>query len=63
MCISTTKIWQECCTKVGFEVVQENYPVGLLSGDSPKYFLNRVVRRSLSLFDQDQELVVIAKKS
>jgi len=46
----------------GFEVVQKNYPL-FLNGIFPiEFFLNRIFRRLLSVFNQDQELVVIAKK-
>lgn len=46
----------------GFEVIQENYPLFTNKFDSPEFFLNRIFRRTLSLFHNDQELFVIAKK-
>uniref|UniRef100_UPI0032171EDF class I SAM-dependent methyltransferase n=1 Tax=uncultured Draconibacterium sp. TaxID=1573823 RepID=UPI0032171EDF len=46
----------------GFEVIQKNYPL-FLNGLFPvEFFLNRIFRRLLTVFNQDQELVIIAKK-
>jgi 2-polyprenyl-3-methyl-5-hydroxy-6-metoxy-1,4-benzoquinol methylase len=47
---------------LGFKVVQQNYPAGLIKNDSLKFFLNRIARRSLTTFHQDQELIIIAEK-
>jgi 2-polyprenyl-3-methyl-5-hydroxy-6-metoxy-1,4-benzoquinol methylase len=47
----------------GFEQVQENYPLFLKGNNSPKSVLERAVRRSFSVLDMDQELVVVAKKA
>jgi SAM-dependent methyltransferase len=45
-----------------FDVIQKNYPIGIMGWHAPEFFINRLVRRSLSLFDADQELLVIARK-
>ncbi len=50
-------------TRQGFTVVRQNYPLLMKGPFSPAFFLNRVVRRALSWFDADQELVVIARKN
>lgn len=47
----------------GFEVVQENYPVWTGKYYSFSFFTSRILRRSLSLFNSDQELFVIARKT
>jgi len=44
----------------GYTVIQKNYPVWVKNSFSPKFFLNRLVRRSLSFIDADQEILVIA---
>lgn len=46
----------------GFEVVQENYPIWTGKYFSFSFFTSRIFRRSLSLFNSDQELLVIARK-
>lgn len=46
----------------GFEVVQENYPLFMNRFFSVGFFLNRVFRKSLSIFRADQEILVIARK-
>lgn len=46
----------------GFKVIQENYPVLLSKYDSFSFFMNRIFRRSLRIFNNDQELLVIARK-
>lgn len=46
----------------GFEVVQENYPFIIKKFDSIDFFANRLFRRFLSVFNSDQELVIIARK-
>lgn len=46
----------------GFKVVQENYPIWTGKLFSFNFFSNRILRRSLSLFNSDQELIVIARK-
>lgn len=53
---------QQMLEVCGFEVIQKNYPL-LLNGLLPlDFFLNRIFRRLLSVFKQDQELVILAKK-
>ncbi len=44
----------------GFKVLQLNYPLWVSSHDSIKFLINRTGRRMLSIFNLDQELVVIA---
>jgi 2-polyprenyl-3-methyl-5-hydroxy-6-metoxy-1,4-benzoquinol methylase len=46
----------------GFKVIQKNYPVFVKKLNSPASLLNRLVRKSLSVFGIDQELVVVAQK-
>lgn len=46
----------------GFEVLQKNYPLFILNYSNPEFFANRIFRRSLSLFNSDQEILVIARK-
>ena len=46
----------------GFEVIQENYPVLMSKYDSFNFFINRIFRRSLRTFNNDQELLILAKK-
>jgi len=46
----------------GFEVIQENYPVLMNKLDTFSFFLNRIFRRSLRTFNNDQELLIIARK-
>lgn len=46
----------------GFEVIQENYPVFAGKFDTFNFYINRIFRRSLSLFNNDQEIFVIARK-
>ena len=46
---------------MGYEVIQQNYPLFKGNSFSPEAFLNRLVRRGLSFFDLDQELLVIAR--
>lgn len=46
----------------GFEVVQENYPYFIKKFDTIEFFANRLFRRFLSVFNSDQELVIIARK-
>ncbi|MDD4108656.1 MAG: class I SAM-dependent methyltransferase [Prolixibacteraceae bacterium] len=45
----------------GYEVIQQNYPVWMKGSHSVEFFLNRLVRSSLSLIDADQEILVFAK--
>ena len=47
----------------GFKVVQQNYPIFTGKYFSIEFFLNRLFRKSLSIFNSDQELLVIAQKS
>lgn len=47
----------------GFEVVQKNYPLRVSSHDHPLFFLNRLIRKTLTLIGNDQELLVIARKN
>ena len=47
----------------GFNVVQQNYPIFTGKYINLTFFVNRLLRRSLSLFKSDQELLVIAKKA
>ena len=46
----------------GFKTLQTNYPLLVAGHDSLKFFLNRVGRRLLSIFNLDQELVMVAQK-
>jgi 2-polyprenyl-3-methyl-5-hydroxy-6-metoxy-1,4-benzoquinol methylase len=46
-----------------FEVVQKNYPVMIKGMNSPEFLLNRIGRKSLSLFNADQELLLVASKN
>lgn len=46
----------------GFKVVQMNYPIFTGKYFSLDFFANRFFRKMLSLFNADQELLVIAKK-
>jgi 2-polyprenyl-3-methyl-5-hydroxy-6-metoxy-1,4-benzoquinol methylase len=46
-----------------FDVVQKNYPVMIKGMNSPEFLLNRIGRRNLSLFNADQELLVVARKN
>jgi 2-polyprenyl-3-methyl-5-hydroxy-6-metoxy-1,4-benzoquinol methylase len=43
-----------------FKVLQLNYPFKVKGAFSLEFFLNRIFRRALSLFDADQELLVVA---
>jgi 2-polyprenyl-3-methyl-5-hydroxy-6-metoxy-1,4-benzoquinol methylase len=45
-----------------FQVLQLNYPFKVKGPFSLEFFLNRVFRRGLSLFNADQELLVVAGK-
>ena len=47
----------------GFRVLQENYPFWLKGNYHPEFFLNRLFRSGLSIFNADQEIVVIAQKN
>lgn len=46
----------------GFEVIQENYPIFTKNFYSVEFFANRLFRRSLSFFNFDQEILMIARK-
>jgi 2-polyprenyl-3-methyl-5-hydroxy-6-metoxy-1,4-benzoquinol methylase len=46
----------------GFKVIQKNYPILMSKYDSFTFFMNRIFRRSLRTFNNDQELLVIARK-
>ncbi len=46
----------------GFRVMLENYPFLIRRNDSAEFFVNRVVRRLMSVIDMDQELMLIAQK-
>ena len=46
----------------GFEVVQENFPVLVRNDNGISRIIERLFRRSLTLIDFDQELLVIARK-
>lgn len=46
----------------GFTVIQKNYPIFIEKYESLFFFINRIFRRSLNLFNSDQELLVIARK-
>lgn len=48
--------------KTGFEVVRRNYPLLVRGFYSVPFLLNRLFRRSLTLFHADQEIVVVARK-
>ena len=52
----------EVLQATGFEVIQKNYPIFINKYFSVEFFLNRVFRRLLSVFNSDQELLVIARK-
>lgn len=54
---------QKLLTRQGFTVVRQNYPLVMKGGFSPAFFLNRLFRRSLTWFNADQELVVIARRN
>jgi 2-polyprenyl-3-methyl-5-hydroxy-6-metoxy-1,4-benzoquinol methylase len=56
---SLTQVLKSC----GFRILQQNYPVGINKPSSTEFFLNRIVRRSLSLFDADQEILVLAQRN
>jgi 2-polyprenyl-3-methyl-5-hydroxy-6-metoxy-1,4-benzoquinol methylase len=43
-----------------FKVLQLNYPFKVKGSFSLEFFLNRIFRRSLSLYNADQELLVVA---
>jgi 2-polyprenyl-3-methyl-5-hydroxy-6-metoxy-1,4-benzoquinol methylase len=45
-----------------FKVLQQNYPFRIKGPFSMEFFLNRIFRRSLSLFNADQEILVVAGK-
>jgi 2-polyprenyl-3-methyl-5-hydroxy-6-metoxy-1,4-benzoquinol methylase len=45
-----------------FKVLQLNYPLNVKGSFSLEFFLNRIFRRSLSLFNAAQELLVVAVK-
>jgi 2-polyprenyl-3-methyl-5-hydroxy-6-metoxy-1,4-benzoquinol methylase len=47
----------------GFEVIQKNYPVFIKRFSTLEFFANRIFRRSLSFFNSDQEILVIARKT
>ena len=47
----------------GFKIVQENYPVLTGQRNTFEFFINRIFRRSLSLFNSDQEILIIARKT
>ncbi|NQU51025.1 MAG: class I SAM-dependent methyltransferase [Bacteroidetes bacterium] len=46
----------------GFEVIQENYPIFTKDFHSIEFFANRLFRRLLSVFNYDQEILIIARK-
>lgn len=46
----------------GFDVVQQNYPALMKKRDTLIFFMNRIYRKSLSLFNLDQEILVISRK-
>jgi 2-polyprenyl-3-methyl-5-hydroxy-6-metoxy-1,4-benzoquinol methylase len=46
-----------------FKILQFNYPIKVKGISSIEFFLNRIFRRSLSLFNADQELLVVAGRS
>jgi 2-polyprenyl-3-methyl-5-hydroxy-6-metoxy-1,4-benzoquinol methylase len=48
---------------MGFEVLQKNYPLLVKTNPSVGFFLNRVFRKSMGLFNADQELIVLARKT
>lgn len=45
-----------------FRILQKNYPLFMRSSRSVFFFLNRLFRKSLSLFHLDQEILIIAQK-
>ena len=47
---------------VGFELVQENYPLFMKGRFSLLFFLNRFFRKMLSIVGADQEIFVVAQK-
>jgi 2-polyprenyl-3-methyl-5-hydroxy-6-metoxy-1,4-benzoquinol methylase len=53
---------QKVLESQNFKVLQCNYPFRVKRSWSLEFFLNRIFRRSLSLFNADQELLVIARK-
>lgn len=53
---------QKVLQATGFEVIQKNYPVFITKYFSLEFFLNRVFRRLLTVFNSDQEILVIARK-
>lgn len=46
----------------GFEVVQENYPLLVKRDNAPRRITERAIRRTFTVADMDQELIVIARK-
>jgi 2-polyprenyl-3-methyl-5-hydroxy-6-metoxy-1,4-benzoquinol methylase len=46
----------------GFKVLQQNYPIFAGNHFSIIFFINRLFRRGLKIFNADQELLVIAQK-
>jgi predicted SAM-dependent methyltransferase len=46
----------------GFKVVQKNYPVFIKRFSNVEFFINRIFRRLLTVFNFDQEILVIARK-
>lgn len=53
---------QKVLNATGYDVIQKNYPL-FMNGILPfEFFMNRIFRRLLTVFNQDQELVIFAKK-
>ncbi|NQU84756.1 MAG: class I SAM-dependent methyltransferase [Mariniphaga sp.] len=46
----------------GFKPIQNNYPSLIKGKNNPEFLVNRIFRKSLSLFDSDQELLLVAQK-
>lgn len=49
-------------TSIGFKLLQKNYPLFINGPDTVLFFFTRIYHRCLSLFNGDQEILVIAKK-
>lgn len=50
-------------SSVGFKLLQKNYPLFIRGTDTILFFFTRIFQRNLSLFNGNQEILVIAKKN